>query len=84
MAIVEEIVSKYGIVILDEIDRGFSDNAKYKFIDILGTQIRRVGIQQVFMVSHNYSFYEGYDIGYICFPGSNLTNRDSSSVINIE
>lgn len=84
LAIVEEIVSKYGIVILDEIDRGFSDNAKYKFIDILGTQIRRVGIQQVFMVSHNYSFYEGYDIGYICFPGSNLTNRDSSSVINIE
>ena len=84
LAIVEEIVSKYGIVILDEIDRGFSDNAKYKFIDILGTQIKRVGIQQVFMVSHNYSFYEGYDIGYICFPGSNLTNRDAGSVINIE
>ena len=84
LAIVEEIVSKYGIVILDEIDRGFSDNAKYKFIDILGTQIRRVGIQQVFMVSHNYSFYEGYPIGYICFPGSNLTDRDAESVITIE
>lgn len=84
LAIIEETVSKYGIVILDEIDRGFGDNAKYKFIDILGTQIRRIGIKQVFMVSHNYSFYEGYDIGYLCFPGSNLTNKDKESVIEIE
>lgn len=84
LAIIEETVSKYGIVILDEIDRGFGDNAKYKFIDILGTQIRRIGIKQVFMVSHNYSFYEGYDIGYLCFPGSNLTNKEKDSVIEIE
>lgn len=84
LAIIEETVSKYGIVILDEIDRGFGDNAKYKFIDILGTQIRRIGVKQVFMVSHNYSFYEGYDIGYLCFPGSNLTNKDSESVIEIQ
>ena len=75
---------KYGIVILDELDRGFSDNTKYKFIEILGTQIRRIGINQVFMVSHNYSYYEGYDLGYICFPGSNLTNKDSNSIIKIE
>lgn len=84
LAIIEETANKYGIVILDELDRGFSDNTKYKFIEILGTQIRRIGINQVFMVSHNYSYYEGYDLGYICFPGSNLTNKDSNSIIKIE
>jgi len=84
LAIIEETVTKYGIVILDEVDRGFGDNAKNNFINILGTQIRRIGIKQVFMVSHNYSFYEGYDIGYLCFPGSNLTNKDAESVIEIK
>lgn len=83
LAIMEEIVSSYGIAILDEIDRGFSDSNKYKFIEILGSQIKRVGITQVFMVTHNSSFYEGYNIGYILFPGSTITKIDDDDCIRV-
>lgn len=83
LAIIEEIVSMYGIVILDEIDRGFSDNNKYKFINILGTQIRRVGISQTFMITHNREYYDGYDLGYILFPGHSLTNVNKNDIIKV-
>ena len=83
LAIIEEVVSTYGIIILDEIDRGFSDNNKYKFINILGTQIRRVGISQTFMITHNREYYDGYDLGYILFPGHSLNNVNKNDVIKV-
>lgn len=83
LAIIEEIVSTYGIIILDEIDRGFSDNNKYKFINILGTQIKRVGISQTFMITHNREYYDGYNLGYILFPGHSLNNVDKNDVIKV-
>lgn len=84
LAIMEEIVSSYGIAILDEIDRGFSSDSKYKFIEILGSQVKRVGITQVFMVTHNSAFYEGYNIGYILFPGADISKVDDDDCIRIE
>jgi DNA repair exonuclease SbcCD ATPase subunit len=83
LAIMEEIISTYGILILDEIDRGFSDHNKYKFIQILGNQIRRVGITQTFMTTHNREYYEGFDLGYILFPGHSLTKYDDDDVIKV-
>lgn len=84
LAIMEEIVSTYGIAILDEIDRGFSSDSKYKFIEILGSQVKRAGISQVFMVTHNSAFYEGYNIGYILFPGADISKVDDSDCIKIK
>lgn len=83
LSIMEEVVSNYGIAILDEIDRGFSDGSKMKFIEILGSQVKRAGISQVFMVTHNSSFYEGYDIGYILFPKSAISKKYEDSTIEI-
>ena len=84
LAIMEEIVSSYGIAILDEIDRGFSSDSKYKFIEILGSQVKRVCLSQVFMVTHNSAFYEGYNIGYILFPGADIAKVDDSDCIRIK
>ena len=84
LAIMEEIVSTYGIAILDEIDRGFSSDSKYKFIEILGSQVKRAGISQVFMVTHNSAFYEGYNIGYILFPGSDISKVDDADCVRIK
>lgn len=83
LAIMEEIMSVYTICILDEIEGGFSDINKHKFIDILGSQIKRVGISQIFMITHNYNFYEGFDLGYIMFPGSSITKYKESDVIKV-
>lgn len=84
LAIMEEIVSTYGIAILDEIDRGFSSDSKYKFIEILGSQVKRAGISQVFMVTHNSAFYEGYNIGYILFPGADISKVDDEDCVRIK
>lgn len=85
LAIMEEITSNtiYGTVILDEIDRGFASAAKYKFIEILSSQIMRTGITQIFMVTHNSSFYDGHNIGYILFPGFDTGKLDDESYIKV-
>lgn len=82
-AIIEQILSKYTIMILDEIDRGFSEHNKYKFIKILGDQIRRTGISQTFMTTHNREYYEGYDLGFILFPGHGLNKYSKKDIIKV-
>lgn len=86
LSIMEEIMSDkcYGTVILDEIDRGFASAAKYKFIEILDSEISRTNITQVFMVTHNSNFYEGHNIGYILFPGADISKVDESDCIRID
>jgi DNA repair exonuclease SbcCD ATPase subunit len=72
MAIMEQIIASYGILNLDEIDAGFSEQNKAIYCAILMKQIKRVGINQVFFATHSREYYEPYDVCYILFPGHTL------------
>jgi DNA repair exonuclease SbcCD ATPase subunit len=85
LAIIEEVLSTYGILILDEVDRGFSETNKYIFVKILGEQIKRVGISQTFMTTHNREYYEDYNVGFILFPGHglNTSKYDDADMVRV-
>jgi DNA repair exonuclease SbcCD ATPase subunit len=82
MALIEQIIAEYGILNLDEVDSTMSVQNKAIFCHILMKQIKRVGITQVFMITHNYSFYEAYgdNVVYILFPEHDFDTRNKDYI----
>jgi DNA repair exonuclease SbcCD ATPase subunit len=72
MAIMEQIIANYGILNLDELDKGFSEHNKAVYCVILMKQMQRVGIIQVFFATHSREYYEAYDVCYVLFPEHTL------------
>jgi len=60
LAIIERALSKYNIVYLDEIDGTLEEKNRRIFIDILEKQIDVLGIEQVFIISHNDEFNSSF------------------------
>jgi len=74
LALIERSLGEYNIMYLDEIDGPLDiDNREY-FINILNKQIARLGLEQVFVISHN-NAYENCSMNLILMPG----NRDFKS-----
>ena len=84
LSMVETVVDDYGIMYLDEIDAGFSEDNKFVFVKILEKQMKQVGITQAFLSTHNREFYEGFSLGYVLFPGHNLPNSEKRNNPYIE
>lgn len=56
LALIERSLSKYNILYLDEIDGPLDEANRQSFLDIITKQIERLGIEQVFIISHNNVF----------------------------
>jgi DNA repair exonuclease SbcCD ATPase subunit len=56
LALIEQQISGYNILCLDEIDGSLDEDNRKNFIDILNSQINKLGIEQVFVISHNNAF----------------------------
>lgn len=69
LAIISKLLDRYGILTFDEVDKDLSPINKEIFVKILATQMRYIGIQQCFVITHNPDYYENYYPAYICFPG---------------
>jgi DNA repair exonuclease SbcCD ATPase subunit len=72
MSMIEQIIANYGILNLDEVDAGFSEQNRAVYCAILMKQIKRIGINQVFFITHSREYYEPYDVCYILFPEHTL------------
>ena len=59
LAIIENFVSNYNILLLDEIDGVLSVKNKEKFFAILDYQLNKIHAEQVFVISHN-NLYDTY------------------------
>jgi len=82
MAIVEQVLSNYGVLSLDEVDAGFNYQNKLIYCNILMKQLKRIGINQVFMITHSPEFYESYshNLCYILFPDHNLNLKNKDHI----
>lgn len=82
MAIIEQIISAYGILNLDEVDAAMSNSNKMIYCHILMKQARRIGINQIYIITHSYEFYEAYQdsIAYILFPGHELNEKGKDCI----
>lgn len=83
LAIVSKLIDKYGILTYDEVDAPLSPANKELFVDILTQQMRYIGINQSFIITHSPEFYEAHDVGYVLFPGS-VMNKKGKDLIEIK
>jgi len=56
LALIEQSIGSYNILALDEIDGPLDTSNRENFISILNRQIDKLGIEQVFVISHNDAF----------------------------
>ena len=56
LALIEQSIGDYNILCLDEIDGPLDSENRNNFINILNSQIKKLGIEQIFVISHNNAF----------------------------
>lgn len=56
LALIEQSIGNFNILSLDEIDASLDSSNREAFISILNSQINKLGIEQVFIISHNNAF----------------------------
>lgn len=86
LAMIQMTVDRYPIIQLDEPDSGFDEDSKSTFARIIKKNLAWSGITQAFMNTHNREFYDGFDVGYILFPGNTVpdTELEGKPYINIK
>lgn len=56
LALIEQSIGHFNILSLDEIDGALDTSNRGAFISILSSQVSKLGIEQVFIISHNNAF----------------------------
>lgn len=74
-ALMRKGVSKYNILLLDEIDGALYSKDREKFLMILAQQIQAINAEQVFLITHNNCF-DGYPINVIMTTPEHVDNTD--------
>lgn len=73
-ALANNAISKYNILLLDEIDAGLDETNRSSFLKMLYTQLDKLHAEQVFIISHNLSQMTNVPMDCI-----NMTNVDTIS-----
>lgn len=76
LALIEQSIGDYNILCLDEIDGPLDPTNRGNFINILNSQIEKLGIEQVFVISHNNAF-DTAEMGLVLLRGNNI-DKDNS------
>ncbi len=83
LALIEQSIAKYNILLIDEIDGPLDSANRENFIDIIYKQIDKLGIEQVFLISHNEAF-DTSPISLILLNGSTINTADTAIMKNKE
>jgi DNA repair exonuclease SbcCD ATPase subunit len=75
LALLEQSIKKFNIVTLDEIDGALDENNRNIFIDILDTQMDSLGVEQMFIISHNNAF-DSKEMNLILLKNHNVDTED--------
>ena len=57
-------IVKYNIMLLDEVDGALDDNNRKNFILVLDHLMKKIGAEQVFLITHN-NMFDMYDVSTI-------------------
>lgn len=80
LALLGRYLRLYPIFCLDEVDAVLDEHFRPMFATILGGQIDRLGLTQVFVISHNEEFRDS-STNVILFPGHTLSESAGNRVI---
>ncbi|WPH64328.1 virion associated protein [Staphylococcus phage vB_StaM_PB50] len=68
LSLLNKVSQDYNILYLDEMDATLDSNNRRRFVDVIDKQIELMGLEQVFLISHNDEFYSS-DIDLILLKG---------------
>lgn len=83
LALIERSLGEYNIMYLDEIDGPLDKNNRESFINILNKQIQKLGIEQIFIISHNNAF-ENCSMNLILLSGNSVDKDNEMFMANKE
>lgn len=81
LALIERSLGEFNILYLDEIDGPLDSGNRESFISILNKQIKKLNLEQIFVISHNNAFDE-CAMNLILLPGSEERKNDSMFMKN--
>jgi DNA repair exonuclease SbcCD ATPase subunit len=81
LSLIEQSIGKYNILALDEIDGPLDTGNRQNFITILNRQIEKLGIEQVFVISHNDAF-DSEEMDLILLKGHNTRQKGDEFMRN--
>lgn len=81
LALIERSLGEFNILYLDEIDGPLDSGNRESFISILNKQIKKLNLEQIFVISHNNAFDE-CSMNLIMLPGSEERKSDSMFMKN--
>lgn len=81
-ALIRQSITKYNILLLDEMDGPLYASDRSKFLDILYKQIADIQAEQIFLVSHNNTF-EGHSVNIIMTTDEHVEENGLVSVMNV-
>jgi DNA repair exonuclease SbcCD ATPase subunit len=81
LSMIEQRLGRYNLIYLDEIDGPLDPKNRVNFIEILNKQIEKLGLEQVFIISHNNEF-DAYPLDLIVMPNANVQLKDPSFMSN--
>ena len=83
LAILSRLLTRYGLLSLDELDGPLSPKNKGEFIPVLINQMKYIGVNQAFLISQSAERYRPFSPVYIKFPCAEL-NEKGADVIDID
>jgi chromosome segregation ATPase len=77
MALIQQSLRKYNILLLDELDSELDEDNRRAFVEMLYTQFDILGIEQAYLISHNREF-DTQAVDLILMPnhGIDLTDKE--------
>lgn len=74
-ALIQQSLRKYNILCLDEMDATLDASNRRSFIDMIERQLKTMGVEQCFIISHNEAF-DPYPVNLLLFPGSSVDKNN--------
>lgn len=81
LSMIENMIKIYNIIYLDEIDATLSTDNRRLFLTMIEKQLIELGIEQIFIISHNNEFYS-YPIDMILFKNHGVDLEDKEFMLN--
>ena len=82
-ALIYESISKYNILLLDEIDSTLDTGNRMKFIEVLLTLIDMIDAEQIFLISHN-NMFNMYPVSVINMKNMQDDENDNADLIKLK
>lgn len=81
LALIEQSIGKFNILVLDEIDAALDAENRLNFISIIERQVAKLGLEQMFIISHNNAF-DLISSNLVLCPGHSIDKDDKTFMEN--